>query len=64
MKDFYYLWNSLYLPRNVSLSETTMEEPRLSSKSELLNVPVIKKYNLKLIQISQADKQAMTKNML
>ncbi len=48
MQDF-YLWNSLYLPRNVSLSETTMEEPRLSSKSELLKVPAKKQYKNRMM---------------
>ena len=35
------LWNSRYLPRKVSLSETMMEAPRLSRRSVLEKVPLL-----------------------
>ena len=37
--EAFYLQNSLYFPRNVNLSDTIIDVPRLSRRSVLLNLP-------------------------
>ena len=39
LTSWHNLWNSLYLARNVSLSDTTMAWPRWSNRSEERNSP-------------------------